>query len=206
METLDSFMERLASPSPAPGGGAASAAVSVVAASLVSMVAGLTIGKKGYEGAQETMKQVLEKSRKLTADLRSLMEEDEAAFNRLFAAWKMPKSTEEEKKRRREAMDIATRGAIQVPWKIAGAAGQVLRLAAAIAAQGNSSAITDAGSALEFSLASIRAALQNVEINLKSLSDHEYAESERMKVKVFTEDALEIYKNAMKDVRRRMQA
>jgi formiminotetrahydrofolate cyclodeaminase len=206
METLDSFMERLASPSPAPGGGAASAAVSVVAASLVSMVAGLTIGKKGYESAQEAMKQVLEKSRKLTADLRSLMEEDEAAFNRLFAAWKMPKSTEEEKKKRREAMDIATRGAIQVPWKIAGAAGQVLRLAAAIAAQGNSSAITDAGSALEFSLASIRAALQNVEINLKSLSDHEYAESERMKVKVFTEDALEIYKNAMKDVRRRMQA
>ena len=115
-------MERLASPSPAPGGGAASAAVSVVAASLVSMVAGLTIGKKGYEGAHETMKQVLEKSRKLTADLRSLMEEDEAAFNRLFAAWKMPKSTDEEKKRRREAMDIATRGAIQVPWKIAGLA------------------------------------------------------------------------------------
>ena len=123
-----------------------------------------------------------------------------------FAAIEMPKSTEEEKKRRREAMDIATRGAIQVPWRIAGAAGQVLRLAAAIAAHGNSSAITDAGSALEFSLASIRAALQNVEINLKSLSDHEYAESERMKVKVFTEDALEIYKNAMKDVRRRMQA
>ena len=59
---------------------------------------------------------------------------------------------------------------------------------------------------LYISRASIRAALQNVEINLKSLSDHEYAESERMKVKVFTEDALEIYKNAMKDVRRRMQA
>ncbi|MEM0157612.1 MAG: cyclodeaminase/cyclohydrolase family protein [Thermoplasmataceae archaeon] len=206
METLDSFMERLASPSPAPGGGAASAAVSVVAASLVSMVAGLTIGKKGYENSQDTMKQVLEKSRKLTGELRSLMEEDEEAFNKLFAAWKMPKSTDDEKKRRREAMDMATRGAIQVPWKIAGTAAQILRLAATVASNGNSSAITDAGSALEFSLASIRAALQNVEINLKSLSNSEYADSERMKIRVFTDDAGEIYRNAMKDVRRRMQA
>ncbi len=206
METLDNFMERLASPSPAPGGGAASAAVSVVAASLVSMVAGLTIGKKGYENSQETMKQVLEKSRKLTGELRSLMEEDEEAFNKLFAAWKMPKSTDDEKKRRREAMDTATRGAIQVPWKIAGTAAQILRLAATVAANGNSSAITDAGSALEFSLASIRAALQNVEINLKSLSNLEYADSERMKIRVFTDDAGEIYRNAMRDVRRRMQA
>ena len=46
--SLNDFSLELASSSPAPGGGSASAVAGALAASLSSMVANLTIGKKGY--------------------------------------------------------------------------------------------------------------------------------------------------------------
>lgn len=206
MESLDLFMDRLASPSPAPGGGAASAAVALIGSSLVSMVAGLTMGKKGYEDQEESMKRILEKSRAMSKELRILMDEDEKAFNTLYAAWKMPRGTEEEKSARKKAIEDGTKLAIKIPWKIAGASRDVLSLAANLARYGNSNAITDAGSALEFSMAAIKGAIMNIEINIKSIQDRNWAENERMKIRIFLEDAVSIYNSGIEDVRRRMSS
>ncbi len=200
METLDSFMDRLASPSPAPGGGAASSMVALVGASLTSMVSGLTIGKKGYEESQKVVTEVAKRSGELIKELRVLMKEDEEAFNLIVNAWKMPKTSDEEKRVRKKELENATRVAISVPWKIAGLSQEVLRLSAMLVKHGNRNAITDAGCSLEFSLAAIKGVLQNVKINLKSLSDQEKIESEKMKIKFFVEDSEEIYRNGLKDL------
>lgn len=201
---MDSFLERLASPTPAPGGGAASAAVGIVASSLVSMVAGLTQGKKGYEEKQNIIKDVIERSRNLSAEFRKLMVEDEEAFNTLFAAWKMPRSTEQEKTARKRAIAEASKQAIRTPWRIARAAREVMGLSESMASSGIASAVTDAGSAMEFSLAAIKAAILNIEINLKSMQDSDFTESERLKLRLFLEDSVAAYHRGIGEVKRRM--
>ena len=204
MESMDSFIERLASPSPAPGGGAASASVALIASSLVSMVSGLTMGKKGYENAQESVGKILERSKEIHSELRNLMVEDEESFNRLFAAWKMPKTSDEEKAARKQKIAQETMGAIGTPWKIAEQCQEILKQATILAEIGNSSAITDAGSALEFSLAAIKGALLNVLVNLKSMSDSNYVNKEKERVEQFIRDSQRIYDEGMANVNRRM--
>lgn len=198
MESIDSFIERLGSSSPAPGGGAASGLVAIVGSSLTSMVAGLTLGKKGYEESQPLMERVLKRSEEIKVELRELMEQDEVAFNRIVEAWKMPRSTDEEKSERQKMIVQATRGAIAVPWKIASVSQEILRISAQLVDYGNKNAITDAGCSLEFSMAALKGALQNIRINLKSLKDEEQIESEKMKMKFFLEDSEEIYRDALK--------
>ena len=200
MESIDSFMERLASSSPAPGGGAASSMVALVGSSLNSMVAGLTKGKKGYEGSQEIVERIGKRSGELSAELRTLMKEDEEAFNLIVGAWKMPKSTDDEKKARSKALQDATRAAIAVPWKIASASQEILGMAAELVTYGNKNAVTDAGCSLEFSMAAIRGVFQNIKINLKSMKDEEKVESEQIKMKLFLEDCQETFDRAMKEL------
>lgn len=204
MESLDSFMERLASSSPAPGGGAASGMVAIVGASLTSMVAGLTSGKKGYEGQQKMMDQIVRRSAELTAELRDLMKLDEDAFNQIVQAWKMPRATDAEKAERSRAIYVATKVAIKVPWRIAALSQEILRISAFLVTYGNKNAITDAGCSLEFSLAALKGVLQNIRINLKSLKDEEMVESETLKMKLFLEDSQETYRNAAKELEQKL--
>ena len=204
MESLDSFVERLASASPAPGGGAASSLVAVVGVALTSMVAGLTLGKKGYEDSQKIAEQVSKRSSELRAELRDLMGQDEEAFDKIVAAWKMPKSTDDEKAEREKELQIATMDAIRVPWKIASASQEVLRISALLVSYGNRNAITDAGCSLEFSLAALKGVIQNIRINLKSLKDPEMVEMEQLKIKLFLEDSEQIYRDAMKELERKL--
>ena len=197
-------MERLASPSPAPGGGAASSLVAVVGSALASMVAGLTVGKKGYEDSQKVMEHVSKRSSELRSELRNLMKMDEEAFNRIVDAWKMPRSTEDEKASREKALQAATMLAIQVPWKIAAASQEILRLSALLVTYGNKNAITDAGCSLEFSLAALKGVIQNIRINLKSLKDEEKVEMEQLKIKLFLEDSNQIYQDAMRELEKKL--
>lgn len=201
MEPLDNFMDRLASSSPAPGGGAASSLVAIVGTSLNAMVAGLTEGKKGYEGSQKMMEHIRARSNEIRSELRDLMVADEEAFNSIVGAWKMPRATEEEKEARKASIQKATKIAIKVPWRIASLAHEVLRIGALLVDHGNRNAITDAGSSLEFARAAIRAVLLNVRINLKSLTDQDLIESEELKMKLFLEDTEEIYRNALRELR-----
>ncbi len=204
MESIDSFVERLASPSPAPGGGAASSLVAVVGTALTSMVAGLTVGKKGYESSQKIMEHVSKRSAELRDELRNLMKMDEEAFNKIVEAWKMPKSNDDEKASREKALQAATMVAIQVPWRIAAASQEVLRLSALLVTYGNRNAITDAGCSLEFSLAALKGVIQNIKVNLKSLKDQEKVEMEQLKIKLFLEDSNQIYLDAMKELEKKL--
>lgn len=202
MESYDSFVERLASSSPAPGGGAASAMVSIVASSLNQMVAALTEGKKKYEQYQEEMKSILDKSRKVEEELRNLMKEDEDAFNKIIEAMRMPKENDNEKESRRNAIQEATRGAIRAPWKIAAASREVLELSKKVAEHGNRNAITDAACSALFAYSAIEGALYNVKINLSSVRDEEYVNAERTKIKLFLKDCQDIKSQILEHVNR----
>jgi len=194
METLDSFMERLSSPSPAPGGGAASALVSITAASLVSMVASLTKGKKAYASYREEMEGIEKRSLAVKEELRELMAEDEEAFNLIVKAWGMDKSTEESARLRKVEIEKASKIAIMVPWKIARASYTIMEMAEAITRHGIKSAITDSACAGIFAQSAIKGVLYNVAINLKSVDDREYRDTEEIKMKLFLQNTSEILK------------
>ena len=194
----DDFMERLASASPTPGGGSASAHVGAIAAALDSMVASLTVGKKKYAEYQEEMTHIAERSREILSTLTRYSVEDEEAFAQLAAVWKMPKNTDEEIRARDAAMAEALNRNIESPWNIARASYEVIELAEKLVRYGNRNAITDAACATLFGLGAVKGALLNVLINLKSVKNKAQVEQEKIKIKLFIEQAQAVHDRTMK--------
>jgi formiminotetrahydrofolate cyclodeaminase len=98
---IQSFLEQLSSDSPTPGGGTASAACGAMGAALVQMVCRLTIGKKKYAEVEEQVKQILAQAEQLQIECTQLMEADAASFDKVMAAYRMPRDSEEEKAARK---------------------------------------------------------------------------------------------------------
>jgi formiminotetrahydrofolate cyclodeaminase len=180
-QKLDEFLEDLASSKPAPGGGSAAAVAGALAAALSSMVANLTIGKEQYKDVEGAFEGILEKAEVLRQEFLQAIGEDIEAYNKVMDAYGLPRETEEEKKKRRETIQSALKGATEPPFKMAELAGDVLELSKECALSGNSHAVTDAGASAILAQAAARTALLNVDINLSSISDSDFVEEKRRK-------------------------
>jgi glutamate formiminotransferase / formiminotetrahydrofolate cyclodeaminase len=170
-----SFLDRLASASPTPGGGSAAAFTAAEAAALVAMVARLTVGKKKYVDVQANMERIRDEAEELRRILTEAVSEDAAAFNEFMAANKMPKNTPEQETMRAEAIEMASFSAAQVPLKVAATTLKVIELAVEVAKQGNTNAVSDAGAAGILGRAALISAGYNVKINLTSVQNKEKA-------------------------------
>ena len=180
-QKLDEFLENLASSKPAPGGGSAAAVAGALAAALSSMVANLTIGKEQYKDVEGAFEGILEKAEVLRKEFLQAIGEDIEAYNKVMDAYGLPRETEEEKKKRRETIQSALKGATEPPFKMAELAGDVLELSKECSLSGNSHAVTDAGASAILAQAAARTALLNVDINLSSISDSDFVEEKRRK-------------------------
>lgn len=186
---ITNFLEDLASDLPAPGGGGAAALTGAMGACLISMVARLTIGKKGYEAVEAQMHDILRRSDQLYGNLIVQIDEDAAAFNEVIAALKMPKANEEQTNIRTEAMQKSFRRAAEVPYKAVVNCKEVLDLAAEIASGCNTNVSSDVGVAAELAWAGLQSSLLNVKINLPYLKDEEYVLSIRRQLEFLSESA-----------------
>ncbi|MDP9315255.1 MAG: cyclodeaminase/cyclohydrolase family protein [Chloroflexota bacterium] len=184
--SVTAFLDALASGAPTPGGGGAAALSGAMAAALISMVCNLTIGRQRYADAESDMRQVLARAEMLREELQQLAEDDVVAFNRLSAAYKLPRVTESDTAIRRDAIQAALRRATDVPLRTARAAGAVLPLCPAVAERGNQAAVSDVGVAALLAQAAVRSALLNVEINLRTLQDPVYLHQVRAEVERVT--------------------
>lgn len=184
---VTSFLDALASGAPTPGGGGAAALSGAMAAALVSMVCNLTIGRQRYAEAEAEMRQVLARSEMLRDELQQLAEDDVVAFNRLSAAYKLPRVTESDTAIRRDAIQAALRRATDVPLRTARAAAAILPLCPGVAEHGNQAAVSDVGVAALLARAAVHSALLNVEINLRTLQDATYLTQVRGEVGRLTE-------------------
>ncbi len=173
----ESLVEALAEGTPTPGGGSAAALAGATAAALVTMVARLTIGKKKYADVEARMTEVVQQAETLRHSLQAAVQEDCRAFEQVMAARRMPKTTPEEVARRRQALELATLRATEVPMRVAEQACQVLELAGEVAEKGNVSAASDTGSAGALAGACLTAAGWNVQINAASLEDRAMAQA-----------------------------
>jgi glutamate formiminotransferase/formiminotetrahydrofolate cyclodeaminase len=174
---LDTFLADLASASPAPGGGAASALAGSLGAALGSMVCNLTIGRPRYADVEPQMRVALTELEGLRLRLRELMDADEAAYGALMAQYKLPKDSPEAQQARAAAIESALHHATEVPLQTARAALRVLHALGPVARSANRNAISDAGAAALLAEAAARASLLNVRINAGPMKDRRAAET-----------------------------
>ena len=185
--SVSSFLDSLASGAPAPGGGSAAALSGAMGAALVSMVCNLTIGKQRYADVEAEMRDILDRAEALRHELQELAQADIEAFNRLSAAYKSARTTEADIAIRRDAIQASLRRATEAPLRTARAAAAILPLCPAAAERGNQAAVSDVGVAALAAHASVRAALLNVEINLRLLEDTVYIRQVRAEVARLTD-------------------
>lgn len=178
-QTLETFLNELASKSPTPGGGSVAALIGAMAAGLVTMVCDLTIGKKQYAAFEPQALDLRARAETLRARLQELAQADIDAFNRVLAAYKLPRATEVDIAIRKSEIQNQLRLATEVLLDTAQAASEVLPLCTPLARDGNRTAVGDVGAAVALVRATIEAALVNVESNLGALEDLGYVRQVR---------------------------
>ena len=174
--SVEKFLDDLASGNPTPGGGSAAAIMGAMGAALVSMVCNVTIGKKGYEGVEAEMRAVRHESEKVRRRLTAMVAEDIAAFDSILAAYKLPKATEEERTARGAAIQKGLRRATEVPLDCARVCAEVIALSRRASEHGYLNVISDGGVGVLAGFTGLRSAALNVYINAPALKDRAFAE------------------------------
>ena len=180
------FLDQLASAAPAPGGGSIAALSGAMAAGLLTMVCDLTIGKKQYVEFEDEARALRERSEALRVELQGLAQADVDIFNHLAAAYKLPRTTDADAASRRAAIQKVTRGATEVPLRVARATSALLPLCAPLARHGNRNAVSDVGVAVLLVQAAVPSALLNIEINLAVLEDQLFVRQTRAQAEDLT--------------------
>jgi len=165
--TLDGWIDDLAAASPVPGGGSAAALAGTLAGALVAMVARLTIGRKAYATVETQAREILADAETLRGELRRLVDDDAAAYARVSDAYKIPQDDPS----RARTIDAELLGAAETPLEVARRAARLLARAREIGAIGNKNARSDALVAEGLARAALAGALENVRINVASLTD-----------------------------------
>lgn len=178
---IGTFLEKLSSAAPAPGGGSVAALSGAMAASLVSMVCNLTIGKEKFAKDEQEVKAVLQGALKLREELTSFIDEDVAAYQAVIACYRLPKGTSEEKFARKEQLQAALKRANEVPYRTAEACFRVLTLNRRLPQIGNPNAVSDIAVSVNLAEAALQSALYNVDINCKYITSKEYVSEYRRK-------------------------
>jgi glutamate formiminotransferase / formiminotetrahydrofolate cyclodeaminase len=165
--SLDGWIDELAGGAPVPGGGSAAALAGALAGALVAMVARLTVGRKAYASVESRAREIQAEAETLRTELRRLVDEDAAAYAAVSAAYKIAKDDP----RRARAIDAALLGAARTPLEVARRAARLVVLAREIGAVGNRNARSDAAVGEGLARAARAGAVENVRVNIASLSD-----------------------------------
>jgi methenyltetrahydrofolate cyclohydrolase len=174
---LSGFLEALASPNPTPGGGTASAIAGAMGASLLMMVAGLSKSRTGGEEGRVALAEAGAALASVRDRLAALAETDAEAFDGVMAAYRLPKSTDEEKTARNAAIQQGLKAATTTPLDTLRVAAEAMHLAVSVATHGSRAAASDVGVAVSLLEAAAEGATANVLINLESLGDEAFKAS-----------------------------
>ena len=179
--TVSRFADSVASKDPVPGGGSVAAVCGTLSAALSEMVAGLTLGKKKYAKFEDEMKEIKERALVLRNKLVDYIEKDSIAYNKVMDAYRLPKETEEEKALRNQAIEESSKLAATIPLEVACTSYEILPLAEAVVARGNSNAVTDGLVASMLARTAVLSAILNVRINLGTINDEEFVSEYKAK-------------------------
>ena len=201
---VNDFIDLLACDAPAPGGSSASALAGAMGVGLSKMVAALTTGKAKYAEHEDTVQEILSKAGALTEKLTAAIDRDTEAFDGVSAVFAMPKSTDEEKAARKEAMQKALKEATLVPYETMELCLQSLKVVKLGVGKTNTSAASDLGVASLNLKSAVQGAWLNVLINLAGIKDEAFVAEYKSKGEAILAEALpladEIYNDILKSL------
>lgn len=192
--TCKDFANETASESPAPGGGSIAAYMGSLAASLGTMVANLSSHKAGWDDRWEEFSDIAEKGQELKDTLLHLVDEDTNSFNKIMNAFSLPKKTDEDKKKRTEAIQEATKYAIEVPFETLKTSFETFDICKKMIEIGNPNSITDGAVGILCAKAACVGAFMNMKINCKSLNDKKFVEDVLKQAQTLVDKASSIEK------------
>ena len=202
--TVKGFADETLRESPAPGGGSVAAYMGALGAALGTMVANLSAHKPGWDDRWEEFSCWADRGVELEAELLHLVDEDTEAFNRIMAAFGMPKNTEEDKRLRSEAIQSATLFAAQVPLETMKTSFKAFDICRAMAETGNPNSVSDAGVGALAARAAVLGAGLNVKINASSLKDKATADALIAEADKLMKDACEAERGIMEIVEKKI--
>jgi glutamate formiminotransferase/formiminotetrahydrofolate cyclodeaminase len=188
---LRAFANETAAESPAPGGGSVSAYMGALGISLATMVANLSSHKKGWDERWEEFSKYAVKGQQLKDELLNLVDEDTLAFNRIMESFSLPKSTEEEKRLRTQAIQLATKNAIEVPLRVMQRSVESMEIISAMVKEGNPNSVSDAGVGALAARSAALGAYLNVKINCSGLNDTDAKSNYLEKAETLKKQAVE---------------
>ena len=171
---LTEFVHETASESPAPGGGSIAAYMGAMGSALGTMVANLSSHKRGWDDRWEEFSEWAEKGKHYHDELLKMVDEDTNAFNNIMCAFGLPKSTDEEKTVRKQAIQDATKYAIEVPYNIMCLCYNSMNVMKAMVEIGNPNSVTDGAVGALAARSGVIGAFLNVKINASGLNDKEF--------------------------------
>jgi methenyltetrahydrofolate cyclohydrolase len=174
------FIDLLAafrSPDPTPGGGSASALSGAVGASLLAMVAALPKPRVQHADDESRLAAARVKCTTISDRLAALMDRDSQAYDTVVAAFRLPKSSDDEKRERTRRIQDGLRLATETPLDVMRACLEAIHAAADVGALGNANASSDVQVGLELLMAGLRGAKLNVAINVGSIKDQTYVDA-----------------------------
>jgi len=201
---LKAFADETASESPAPGGGSIAAYIGALGVSLATMVANLSSHKRGWDDRWEEFSNYAAEGQKLKDKLLWLVDEDTNSFNKIMDAFKLPKSNEEEKVLRSQAIQDATKYAIEIPYQVMETSMQSFDLIKKMAKIGNPNSVSDAGVGALCARSAVLGAYLNVKINAADLKDESFKEDILSKADAIAKQAQEMENEILEIVHQKL--
>ncbi len=177
-ESLSDFLGQLSDATPTPGGGSVAALQGALGTALLTMVTGITLKKidekelKGFHGFL----------RASVSEFYKMIELDKNAFDEVMGAYRLPKSTDEEKNLRSRAIQEALKKATNVPFTVCEKILSIYPYVDILLKKGLKTAISDVGVAIYTLHSGFLSARANVLINLPSITDMDFVNSIRNKI------------------------
>ncbi len=198
---ITEYLDKAAAGTAVPGGGSVAALNAALAAGLTEMVANLTVGKKGYEAVEEEMKALADEASQLRNKLTAAIDQDANAYTEVMAAYKLPKTTDEETTVRKQKIQDAIKHAALVPLEVARNALAVIDLAGQAIRKGNKNAASDGAVAAMNARTAALAAIYNVKINLSSIENDDFVKELAQEVESLQNQVAEKEKEALSQVK-----
>lgn len=194
-QTVNEFIENIASGTATPGGGSVAAIAGAAGAALEEMVCNLTVGKDDYADVADELAAIQSELTAHRTRLLELADEDSAAFDEVMAAFKTP-----EDEGRAEAIEEASKLATEVPLETAEECLAVVEHAVAVTEKGNVNSVTDGGVGALLANAALQSALYNVEINLGSIDDDAFVDETVSRAEEIEDAAEEAMEQVLENV------
>ena len=201
---LREFSNETAGESPAPGGGSISAYVGALGVSLGTMVANLSAHKRGWDDKWEYYSEWAVKGDQYKEKLLALVDEDTAAFNKIMEAFGLPKGSDEEKSARSQAIQDATKYAIEVPMLVMETAYNSMVVMDKMVDEGLQSSLSDAAVGALCARTAVMGAYLNVKINTADLKDETFKSEMLAKGSKIEKDALALEASILEKVNQKL--